>query len=140
MITQKFIDARRLLNLLIIMLLSSSAQASVDDSPDALTYFPIHPDIVTNFVKEKSSRFGFLNIQVQLSFKNKYLTLIELHQPIIEDVLVMHFSSLTEAEIKSIEGREQIRLDVLKMLQDTLKEETQESILEDILFTKYMWQ
>lgn len=105
-------------------------------------FHQIQPDIVTTFPKPgKSKRLGYISIQVQLAVPEKYLESIEKHEPLIQDALIIHFSSQTEDAIKSIEGREKLRTDALKLLQEALLVETgHENLPEDLLFTKYIWQ
>ena len=105
------------------------------------TYYNIQPDIITTFPKPgKSKRLGYISIQVHLAIPEKYLETIEKHEPILQDTLVMHFSSQTEASIKSLEGREKLRTDALKMIQDVMLAETGfDDVIEDLLFTKYIW-
>ncbi|OYW93664.1 MAG: flagellar basal body-associated protein FliL, partial [Alishewanella sp. 32-51-5] len=45
-----------------------------------------------------------------------------------------------EQRVKSLSGREEIRLQMLEQLQTVMKRETGQTIVQDILFTKYLYQ
>lgn len=139
---------RSLFTLLLLFLAQlAHAQDAKDETaeppppPTPPMYYNIQPDIITTFPKPgKSKRLGYISIQVHLAIPEKYLETIEKHEPLLQDTLVMHFSSQTEASIKSLEAREKLRTDALKLVQDVLLAETgHNDVVEDLLFTKYVW-
>ena len=69
----------------------------------------------------------------------KYLEVVEHHEPLILDKIVAAFGRENGDTIKSLTGREEIRLKILNQLREVLKEETGQDILKDVLFTKYLY-
>ncbi len=69
----------------------------------------------------------------------KYLDVVTHHEPLILDKIVAIFGRENADTIKSLTGREEIRLKILNQLRDTLKKETGQDILKDVLFTKYLY-
>jgi len=103
-------------------------------------YFQLEPDIITNYVKP-GKRIGFVRITIDLmSASAEDLALIETHEPLIRDKIIRIFGRLTEDVVKSTSEREEIRLLCLEEVNDMLKKETGEKPLEDLFFTKYLYQ
>jgi flagellar FliL protein len=56
------------------------------------------------------------------------------------DAIVSEFGKEPETSIKSLTGREEIRLKILKRLNELLQRETGVPAIKDVLFTKYLYQ
>ena len=70
----------------------------------------------------------------------KFLPLIEHHEPMILDAIVGVFGKEGEATVKSLTGREEVRIKILKKLNEITKKETGAELIQDVLFTKYLYQ
>jgi len=123
---------------LLLMLVSSGVWA--EDPPPAV-YYGFDPDIVTNYVTAGQKSLGYVRVTMELMIKDeKYLPLIEHHEPMILDAIVGVLGKEGEATVKSLTGREEVRIKILKKLNEILKKETGAELVQDVLFTKYLYQ
>jgi flagellar FliL protein len=103
-------------------------------------YFPLEPDIITNYVKP-GKRIGFVRITIELMVKSSGdYNLIDKHEPLIRDKIISILGQQDEKMIKSTAERDAIRLNCLEEVNNLLYAETGEKPLEDLLFTKYLYQ
>ncbi len=134
----------RLLKLIIFSVtlwLMSAGAALAQQPPAEVVYYGFDPDIVTNYVSENRRSLGYLRVSVELMLPNKeLLKTIEYHEPLILDTIISILSQQPEQRVKSLSGREEIRLQMLEQLQTVMKRETGQTIVQDILFTKYLYQ
>lgn len=68
------------------------------------------------------------------------LKTIEYHEPLILDTIIGILSKQSEEKVKSLHGREEIRVIILEQLQQVLRRETGQPMVQDVLFTKYLYQ
>lgn len=119
----------------------SAGTALAQQPPAEVVYYGFDPDIVTNYVSENRRSLGYLRVSVELMLPNKeLLKTIEYHEPLILDTIISILSKQPEQRVKSLSGREEIRLQMLEQLQTVMKRETGQTIVQDILFTKYLYQ
>lgn len=123
------------------LLLLTQAPASARQQEAEFVYYGFDPDIVTNYVSGNRRSLGYVRVTVELMVTDKaLLPAIEHHEPLILDTIIGILSKQTEDTVKSLTGREQIRLTILTKLQEVLKRETGDTIIKDLLFTKYLYQ
>ena len=60
--------------------------------------------------------------------------------PLLRDGLVLLFSRQLDENINTAKGKENLRQEALKILQDRLVEEEGRSIIDDLLFTSFVVQ
>jgi flagellar protein FliL len=122
-------------------LLLTMAPASARQQEAEFVYYGFDPDIVTNYVSGNRRSLGYVRVTVELMVTDKsFLPAIEHHEPLILDTIIGILSKQTEDNVKSLTGREQIRTTILTKLQEVLKRETGDTIIKDLLFTKYLYQ
>ncbi|GLS89630.1 flagellar basal body-associated protein FliL [Psychromonas marina] len=103
-------------------------------------YFQLEPDIITNYIKP-GKRIGFVRITVELMVKSKSnYAVINEHEPLIRDKIISILGQQTEAIVKSVTERDGIRQRCLDEVNELLYVETGKKPLEDLLFTKYLYQ
>ncbi|MGR5147564.1 flagellar basal body-associated protein FliL [Photobacterium alginatilyticum] len=128
---------------LFIAALLTPFYASAEDAETATpqyTYFTLEPDITTNYVTQ-GKKIGYLRLQVDLMVSDPDLiTKLEHHAPLIRDAIINIIGQQPEARIKSLAGREEIRLACLNKVNELLIMETKQRILTELLFTKYLYQ
>lgn len=121
--------------ILLVSLTSLSARAE-----STVGYFGFEPDIITNYIGPSSKKMGYVRVTVDLMLnKTSDIAIVEHHTPLLRDALVEILSKEHENKIKSLTGREQIRLKSAEKLKSLLKEETGHEIIRDLLFTKYLY-
>jgi len=123
--------------LLLLTALPAQAQKNVPE----VVYYGFDPDIVTNYVTENRRTLGYLRVSVELMLPSRdMLKTIEYHEPLILDTIIGILSKQSEEKVKSLHGREEIRLIILEQLQQVLRRETGQPMVQDVLFTKYLYQ
>ncbi|MGP9800050.1 flagellar basal body-associated protein FliL [Rheinheimera sp. NSM] len=128
-------------SLLLSLLLLATLPALAQNQPKEIVYYGFDPDIVTNYISGNRRSLGYIRVTVELMIEDKqYLPAIEHHEPLILDIIIGIFSKQPEDKIKSLTGREEIRLAILDKLQQTMKKEAGEPMIQDLLFTKYLYQ
>ncbi|HSG53329.1 MAG TPA: flagellar basal body-associated FliL family protein [Rheinheimera sp.] len=129
-----------LLHLMLSMLLLS-LPTYAQEEPKEVVYYGFDPDIVTNYISGNRRSLGYIRITVELMIEDKaFLPAIEHHEPLILDIIYGTISKQPEDKIKSLTGREEIRMALLEKLQQAMKKEAGDSMIRDILFTKYLYQ
>ncbi len=130
-----------LFSLLLTALLLASPAAIAQAQQKEIVYYGFDPDIVTNYISGNRRSLGYIRVTVELMLEDKaYLNAIEHHEPLILDIIYGVISKQPEDKIKSLTGREEIRLSILEKLQQAMKKETGDSMIRDLLFTKYLYQ
>ena len=128
-------------SLFFCLLLLASLPALAQQQPKEIVYYGFDPDIVTNYISGNRRSLGYIRVTVELMIEDKrYLPAIEHHEPLILDTIIGIFSKQPEDKIKSLTGREEIRLAILEQLQQSMKKEAGEMMIQDLLFTKYLYQ
>ena len=123
------------------LLLLIALPATAQEQPKEVVYYGFDPDIVTNYISGNRRSLGDIRITVELMLEDKaFLPAIEHHEPLILDIIYGTISKQPEDKIKSLTGREEIRLALLDQLQQAMKKEAGNPIIRDILFTKYLYQ
>lgn len=106
-----------------------------------VSYYGFSNDIVTNYATTGAKDLGYVRVTMELMIKDeKYLPIIEHHDPIIQDTIVKIFGKEPADKVKSLTGREEIRLEILNEIHAILKKETGDELVKDVLFTKYLYQ
>lgn len=106
-----------------------------------VVYYGFDPDIVTNYVTDNRRTLGYLRVSIELMLPGReHLRTMEYHEPLILDTIIGILSKQPEQRVKSLSGREEIRLLILEELKKVIQRETGQSIIQDVLFTKYLYQ
>jgi len=106
-----------------------------------VVYHGFDPDIVTNYVTDGQKSLGYVRVTMELMIKDeKFLPLIEHHEPLILDAIVGVFGKEADTTIKSLQGREEVRMKILEKINELMKKETGTELVQDVLFTKYLYQ
>lgn len=120
-------------------LLSAEEEVSAEVKNDYL-YYLFEPDIITNYIKP-GKRIGFIRITVELMVKSKAnYAILSKNEPLIRDKIITVFGEQKEDMIKSVSDRDLLRKTCLDEINEVLFAETKERPVEDILFTKYLYQ
>jgi flagellar FliL protein len=138
---------KKALTCLMFLVLSQNVSAREDTPAPAAApakasyaYYGFDPDIVTNYVTPTTEELGYVRVTMELMLMDKkYLEVVTHHEPLILDKIVVAFGKENADTIKSLTGREEIRLKILNQLRETLKKETGQDVLKDVLFTKYLY-
>jgi flagellar FliL protein len=119
-----------------MLLIISSSTVMADDK---FAYFGFEPDITTNYINHKK-KLGYIRITAELMIKNAAnLEAVEHHAPLLRDAIITVLGKEPEEQIRSLTGREEVRLKCVREIKRLLKKETGAEIIQDVLFTKYLY-
>jgi len=103
-------------------------------------YYPLEPDIITNYVKA-GKRIGFVRISAELLVNSKTnFAVVEKHAPLIRDRIITILGEQNEKEIKSSAEREAIRLRCLLEINDVVAAVAGVRPVQDLFFTSFLFQ
>ena len=115
-------------------------EQSTEEIANDYHYYLLEPDIITNYITT-GKRIGFVRITVELMVKSKKnYAILENNEPLIRDKIITIFGGQEAKNVKSIKERETIRQLCLDEINEVLFAETQERPVEELLFTKYLYQ
>ena len=101
-------------------------------------FYSIKPVFVVNL---NSSRVKFLQVRVDIMTRDQEtVKKITDNLPLIKNELLILFSNKNHDEVKTLEGREALRRQALKIVRDVLNKETGNAKIEDVLFTGFVMQ
>ncbi|WP_299085036.1 flagellar basal body-associated protein FliL [uncultured Paraglaciecola sp.] len=103
-------------------------------------YYSLEPDIVTNYLSTSARKLGFVRVTIELMLEDTaLLEAAEHHSPLMRAATIEVFGSQPAEKVKSLTGREDIRLTCLKKLQELMLKETGTEMVKDVIFTKYLY-
>jgi len=109
------------------------------ESTGPAVYVSLDPPFVVNLTGAGSARF--LQVAVDVMTRDPNVEeLVKVHMPAIRNNLVMLFSSQTAESISTLEGKERLRSDALKVVQEVLENETGDPGIEAVYFTSFVMQ
>jgi flagellar FliL protein len=104
-------------------------------------YVGLEPDIVTNYAGDNSKKLGYVRVTIEMMVADPSRIMdVEHHMPLLRATAIEIFGTQPEDKIRSLTGREDIRRQLLQKFKDIMKRETGESVIENIIFTKYLRQ
>ena len=119
--------------------LAFSEEKAAGDAGSDYMYYLLEPDIITNYIKP-GKRIGFIRVTVELMVKSKEnYEILHHNEALIRDKVITVFGEQNEKTIKSITDRDSIREDCLDAVNAVLFAEIKKNPVEDILFTKYLY-
>ncbi|WP_297480896.1 flagellar basal body-associated protein FliL [uncultured Photobacterium sp.] len=115
-------------------------QPATESTQPGISYYTLTPDIITNYVIN-GTRLGYIRVQVDLMLTDSnQLATIEHHAPLIRDSIISIINQQPEQQIKSLAGREKIRQLTKQKINQLLVVETGQTAVNELLFTKYLYQ
>ncbi|MCP4412523.1 MAG: hypothetical protein GY808_08140 [Gammaproteobacteria bacterium] len=130
-----------ILNLFIFIICSIfSLQLLGEEELVDIEYVSIDPVIITNYLKKRSRKPGFVQMKAQLSVRGKESAdLVIMHMPLIRDYIVESLSFTQEKVIKDISSRNKIRAALSSGIQKVLTDNTGAPLVEELVITHFMW-
>jgi len=133
----------KVLFLLISLCLSLSAFSAEDKSTDAkedakveVKYYRLYPDFVTNLKSKDQKHYVLVRIEVAAK-GDKAIQQVKDNEALIRDKLILLFNNKTVAEVSRGKLRKNTKKQALELVQKTLKKETGEPLVTNLLFTKF---
>jgi len=130
---------RILLLLLSFLCVPSYAVAGEEEVTEAVVeYLAMTPKFTVNLAEPKK----YLRVDVQLMVEgDKSIEKVNKHFPAIRHGLIMLFSGKAVADLQTMEQREKLREEALKVVEETLEKHAKNSDgLRDLFFTEFLVQ
>ncbi len=125
--------------LVLLTFLLSSLSLPLHSEEKNIGYYGFEPDIITNYISNKR-RIGFVRITAELMIEDvRNVPVVEHHAPLLRDAMIDVLIRQPEQKVKSMTGREEIRMMILERMKELLEKETGIPIIKDIIFTKYLY-
>ncbi|WP_165668278.1 flagellar basal body-associated protein FliL [Metapseudomonas otitidis] len=133
------------LALLLALLIPFSAFASESkeepkegEAPKVL-YLDLVPALVGNYGAGPKLKYFKADISLRVTGDDAKKS-VEYHEPLIRNQLVMLFAQQTDESLSSVEGKETLRQEALKQVQQALNQEEGKPLVEDLLFNNLIVQ
>ena len=130
---------RIFLLLLSLWCLPGYVSAGDDEAAEPVVeYLEMKPKFTVNLAEPKK----YLRVDVQLMVEgDKAIEKVKKHFPAIRHGLIMLFSGKAAANLQTMEQRETLREDALKVVEDTLEKHAKNKDgLRDLFFTEFLVQ
>jgi flagellar FliL protein len=106
----------------IIALMMLALPISQASAQQAVAYYGLEPDIVTNYLSTGAKNLGYVRITVELLLEDvDDIEIAEHHSPLLRSTAIEIFGRQPEDKIKSLTGREDIRRMCLETLRALMK-------------------
>ncbi len=136
----KAVRRRFLLHNLMILFTLYTVNVFAEEEQTELEYLSIEPVIITNYLKVRARKPGFVQMRAQLTVRGKQsIVLTLLHMPLIRDYLIEYLSFIHEKDIKDVSKRNQLRKAMASGIQQLLSENTGTPLIEDLVITHFIW-
>lgn len=124
--------------LLLCVHVSQSFAAS--EGKSGSQYFAIDPPFVVNLAGT-TDNLSYLQVNVQFKLKKpEFRTQLQLQMPAIQHTMVMLLSDQTADSIKSVQGKQALRENALKSLQQLFQTLIGDPAIDDVYFTGFIIQ
>ena len=125
--------------LLACLLLMPPLARANEASTAPAAYVSLVPPLVGNYAPG-SKKLKYYKADIALRVGNDNKAKVEMHEPLIRDQLILLFAQKTEEELASIEGKEALRQEALRRVQQTLQQEEGQPLVNDLLFNNLVVQ
>lgn len=126
------------LGLLAALTFSPFVNAADEAGKPTYIYFGLEPDIITNYITS-NNKIGFINVAIKLmTVGDSGLDIIEKHQPLIRDKIISILGQQPPQRLRSLKGREEVRMAIQNEVNKLLKKESGKEAIEQLLFTKFL--
>ena len=130
---------RMFVKVLAVLVLLTAGFTAHADGKSQYAYFGFEPEIVTNYINNKK-KLGYVRLSAELMIINAAnVEVVEHHAPLLRDAIIGVLSKEPEEKIRSLTGREEVRLKCVREIKRLLKKETGNELIKDVLFTKYLY-
>lgn len=104
-------------------------------------YYDLVPDITTNLASTGTGRLHYLRVHVNVMIKDKSdLDFVSKNDPVIRDAILTIIGTKDYGAISTVSGRESLRAECRTRVSDILAEKRGGAVVQDLLFTNYVYQ
>lgn len=99
------------------------------------------PDFTTNLAGTAGGRLHYIRISVSIMVgDDRDIELLKQKDPLIRDSIISQLGAKDYASVSTAEGRELLRQSCRKHLMELINEREGRDVIEDVLFTNYIYQ
>lgn len=107
----------------------------------AVSYVEFDEHFVVNVGDPTKAKLSYVRANVSLKVMDDAAAgRVSNHKPFIRDVIVRQLVRQQPEEIRTVEGKDKLRKSILESIQEFLKEEEGEPLLEEVMFTEFLIQ
>ncbi len=118
---------------------ATESEEVVTEGKGEAIYIAVPNGIVAQLPSGK--RMTTLQVQLDMRVRSpEAADMVTKHMPLIENDLLMFFSSADAEEIKTVAGKNKLREGALKTIQDIMTKETGKPMVEIVLFSGFVMQ
>jgi len=130
----------KLVEIFLIFVLSTTMSVAGGGGGGAVSnYLSLDPAFVVNISGDKQDYFLQVTSEVRLTSPELAET-IKYHTPAIRHAMIMLLSGLKVEDVRSLEGKESLRVEAVEVLQGLLEEVIDDPGIENIYFTSFIIQ
>lgn len=118
---------------------NDAASESSGGAISSVNYYPLEPEFVVNFMARGRQRYMQLGLSLKIADANG-IALVETHEPLLRNNIVILLSSQEYLTLQSDEGRLALRKQLLTNIRQLMTQETGQPIVDEIYFTSYVLQ
>lgn len=101
-------------------------------------YYAFEPDIIVNY-SGTEKKMGYVRLTVELMIENSSnYEIVEHHAPLLRDAIIEIIGQQNETQIKSINGRHDIRRLCEDKVKALLTKESGKPMIKKLLFTQWL--
>ncbi len=117
------------------------AQALAEARAPEIGYYDMIPDFTTNLASTGTGRLHYLRIHVNIMVKdNADLPLLTTHDALIRDAIITIIGTKEYNAVATAAGREALRAECRARVAEILAEKKNGPVVQDLLFTNYLYQ
>lgn len=106
-----------------------------------VAYYDLTPDFTTNLASNGVGRLHYLRVHVNVMVKDSVdLDLVSANEPLIRDAIITIIGTKDYGAISTVSGRESLRAECRTKISDILAEKKGGPVVQDLLFTNYVYQ
>ncbi len=105
----------------------------------AVSYWPLDPPFVLNFEGKSKARYMQIGLEAAMNNKKTYAA-VKKHLPVIRSEIVLLLSGQKYEELVTPEGKEQLRAELIEVINGILKQRKVKTGISNIYFTSFVMQ
>ena len=118
---------------------ATKKDADAEDVKQELIYWPLEPAFVLNFEGKSKARYMQIGLEVVMT-NNKVSAGVKKHSPVIRNEIVLLLSGQKYEEMVTPDGKEQLRAELIEVINGILKERKIKKGITNIYFTSFVMQ
>ncbi|AFJ02402.1 flagellar protein [Methylophaga frappieri] len=124
-----------------IFLVSTFPVIAAEQAISVTPYYEIEDPFTINFLRQSEQQAKYLQIKVALKSDDpEIIAHAATHLPMIQDSLRLLFSDQDMTKISSIEGRQSLQSEAFDVINEIFVSELNNANLQEIYFTRFIWQ